>query len=120
MKTEFFTDSSNLTHDVVNTICENHYGLFSQLTSNDLKSLFLSLDDDPKAHNVFHCMRQNGLTNFIDMVHQFIMCNFGALDHVPDVDSDNHFHYEYVNCGCKHQGCRFRKVYCVIKTKAQA
>lgn len=45
------------------------------------------------------------------IVCRFVRCNFGALDHIPDVSSDSRFVFEHIRCPLRGE-CRFDGIIC--------
>jgi DNA-binding CsgD family transcriptional regulator len=57
-------------------------------------------------------MKKHGLKNLIEMLKQFVWCNFGGFDHSPDLTSEsNELIHEYWDCG-KRDNCPFNCKVC--------
>lgn len=119
METEFFTDKSNLTREIINLKSLDEYNGFSHLSDNDIRILHARLSENDKVRNIFKLMKSFGIERAEEQIAQFIICNWSELDHVPDIDDNDDFNFEYVHCGLKPHGCPYNMMFCMRKTKFQ-
>lgn len=118
--TKFFTSAPGLTGTPLMMVDSNHdYKKVCAMDSNQYRMLELDLLANDKARFVLNQMRHKGIHNTNERINLFINCNFGNLDHTPDIDAAGTFHFENVKCPYKaaNMACPHGtdKPYCIKK-----
>jgi DNA-binding CsgD family transcriptional regulator len=103
---EFFLDQNNGTDIII-----NEDGKFSTFHEKHplMDHLYKSIQDNyTEAFEALQDTYGNARSFKYLMVKRFLKCNFSKHDEVADIDSNGHFHTEFVSCPlrgeCKHEG----------------
>jgi len=122
---EFFNHHSRLTAEADMVKKDTRYFLLSSiLTEAEAQRILSLLLEDKKAREIILKMREAGITGSIALVRRFKVCNWDALEHIPDITNDDKLNFEYIHCGSKgaNRRCPFStpldpKPYCILKNR---
>lgn len=112
--------TSNLTEAPLMVKLDQEYLKASGLTDNQKNIIHAMLRENPQASPCIAAMNRRHITDRDEQLFLFTLCNWSAIDDVPDITDSGKLNFENIDCG--HKGykqlpCPYHREFCVRKLK---
>ena len=108
---EFFSTPDGVFTDTIHMQVEGEVITFENAPEKLIVSMFRKIDE--RYPDAVAAIRKMGHTTNRQIVRQFVSCNFGIPNSIPDIDDNGKFNFERVKCD-KRKACAAHGVICQL------
>lgn len=113
MHIEFYHIPDGTFKEPVNIKIDNHWYTIEDIDDNTVGIIIRKLLNNPSGSVALkNIMQWKHVTEHRDMLRHFIICNWGVLDTLMDIDDQDNYHFEKVKCEIR-KSCPYNGIVCI-------
>lgn len=113
MTIEFYHVPDGTFKEPINIKVDSKWNTLEELDNNTVEIIIRKLlNNQSAAISLKTIMQWKHVTEHREMLKHFIICNWGKLDNVMDIDESDQYHFEKVSCAIR-STCPYNGIVCI-------